>query len=106
MKNNKQENWIEELKERIDKFGKGGMSYPTSCECGGELDKDKLISFIKDLLASQREEIIKEHRKFLKDLKLGFDVWRCDCGDAWKDSDGADMVKEELKRTSPNRRSK
>lgn len=63
---------------------------------GSFVNMTAVLKWLESTLTQVAQESRKSEIKFLKDLKLGFDVWRCDCGEPWKDTDGADMVKERL----------
>ena len=63
-------------------------------EQGFKLD---LKGSLEYFLTSTIQELQKKELKLLERLKLEFDTVVCECGDKWKDSDGAELVKEALK---------
>jgi len=67
-----------------------------------EMYVDQLLNLFTKRMGEER----KKELKFLKRMKLEFDVVVCDCGDEWKDSDGAELVRERIKLLRQEMRSK
>lgn len=88
--------------ERIDfliAWSLGGRSYCLNnfnVEDSNEA-RNTLQNHFRKLLTQQRQEILEEALEMMKRLKLEFDVVVCDCGEAWKETDGAGLVKEYIK---------
>jgi len=55
------------------------------------------IEQLKAFIKQEIKRVRKDEIEFLKRLKLEFDVVICDCGEEWKDTDGADLVNERLR---------
>ena len=73
------------LCRNIDDFKKGEW-----------VNSNDLCSWFESKLTQARKEERREYLRFLKRLKLVFDVCVCECGERWSETDGADLVKEEL----------
>ena len=57
-----------------------------------ETTSEEMWSFISSNIKKERDARLK----FVKRMKLEFDVCVCECGEKWSETDGADLVKEEL----------
>jgi hypothetical protein len=103
MKNKQQEDWsIKESgdililsKEFKNNKYKSNKDWQTLLYQIGKSGKAKEI--IDGVINSAILEERKEYLKFLKRMKLEFDVNVCECGEEWKYTDGAKYIKEEIK---------
>lgn len=61
------------------------------------VDVRDIEAFLSTAIKEAVEESRKDEMKFLRRMKLEFDVVVCICGEEWKDTDGADLINERIK---------
>jgi len=63
-----------------------------------KLTNNEIDTRVLDAYDKGYKKALEDNLKFLKRIKLEFDVNICECGEKWSKTDGADYIKEEIKR--------